>query len=128
MHLFVLLLFYLWISLIHATFSGICLYAFWGHKLLNKRRVLPVLILTVFLGFLETYWIPIALYLGLSIQCGQQDIRDFLKIGPEENIVRSLFPTALSIIIWVIQAIIADFIGRSVYLRLIRKLTNEPGH
>ncbi len=123
MHLFVLLLFYLWISLIHASFSGISLFAICGHSLINKRRFIPVFILTAVLGFLETYWIPMALYVGLSIRCDQPEILGFFNINQNENIVRSLFPKAVSLGLWIIQAIIADFIGRSVYLKLIRKLT-----
>jgi hypothetical protein len=66
------------------------------------------LILTAFLGFLETYWIHIALYLGLSIHCGQQEILGFFKIDQEEDIVCSLSPKALSILIWIIQGVIAE--------------------
>lgn len=121
MHLLVLVVFYLWISVLHATFSGICLYAFWGHKLMNKNRILPVLILAAFLGFLETYWIPVALYLGLSIHGAQEDILSFFEINREADMVRSLFPTVLSIGIWIIQGVLANVIGRKTYLRIIRK-------
>lgn len=121
MHLFVLLVFYLWISLLHATFSGICLYAFCGHRLVNKKRILPVLILTAFLGFLETYWIPVALYLGLRIHAAQEDILRFFAINPQADMVRSLFPGVFNVGIWIVQGVLADVIGRKTYLRIIRK-------
>lgn len=106
---------YLWVVVIHAIFAGVTLYSFWGKKLIGQHRAIPIAILTLFLLFLEVYWMPIVGKMGIVIHVHDPSILEHFGIQSNTNIAEVLRPGFSQIFIWIGSGISADYIGRKTY-------------
>ncbi len=113
---------YLWVCIIHSVFSGITLYSLFGKKLIHKKKIFPIFFLAIFQGFLETYWIPIISQMGITITSNNQQILNFFDLTENTNIAAILRPSFMSIIIWLIQGMLANYIGRKMFLRNVNSI------
>lgn len=107
---------YLWVVLIHALFAGVTLYSLWGKKVIHRARWIPVFILTLFLAFLEVYWIPAVSSMGVVINVHDASILNHFGIQKTTNIAAILRPGFSQIFVWLGSGILSDFIGRKTFL------------
>jgi hypothetical protein len=109
-----------------AIIVGIAFYALFGHQMKMPPFSQKKYLLAFFCIFavLDTYWIPAILSLDATATIGNKQLAEFLDLKGEFNVSKILEIGWVDFIIWIIQAVIAHFIGSRVYQRLVSRLTS----
>jgi hypothetical protein len=117
----VLILLYVWIGFIHALFTGITVFALLGKRALKWPQPFVILLLIAIQAFLETYWIPIAGFLGLQLSSENVNVISFFSITEKSNIIHSLHPGWISPLLWAFWGITAWLLGKKIMSRFTIK-------
>jgi hypothetical protein len=111
---------YLWVSVIHTIFAGATLYLFWGRKIISWKPIWPIAILTLFLAFLEVYWIPCIGAMQLGVFTQDPGIQSHFGIDGNTNIAEILRPGITQVFIWIATGVASNYLGRWGYNRILR--------
>lgn len=110
--------FYLFITMLHCSFVGISVYAIGGKKMLDRKLLVPFIVCTVLLATIETYWIPVVSACNVSMITDNNIINLFFNIQPGANLLELISPGWFSFIMWPLQGLLANFIGKKIISRL----------
>jgi glucan phosphoethanolaminetransferase (alkaline phosphatase superfamily) len=121
----ILILMYVWIGFIHAVFTGVTVLALLPKHAAKWPAAFIILLLIAIQAFLETYWIPVAHYLGLQLTSDNAQINEFFQSTTNRNIVNALHPGWLSPLLWAFWGIVAWLTGRKIMSRFTFKQTQQ---
>jgi ABC-type uncharacterized transport system permease subunit len=111
---------YLWVGLLHALFVGATAFFLWGHRLIRMRPWLTIVGMGFVLSFFELYWKPLFEGIGLSVEISNPALRDYFGVAEGTDMVKTLRIHPMNVTFIIIQALLAYWIGRSGYQRLMR--------
>ncbi|MFN8714438.1 MAG: hypothetical protein ACK5Z2_16440 [Bacteroidota bacterium] len=114
---FVLVLFYVWIGAVHALFTGVTTFALLGKRTKTWPFYALLLLIVAEQAFLETYWIGIVDYLGMSLHSGNQNVLSVFGKTASDNLIASLHPGWLSPLLWLLWGLLAYYFGKKIMSR-----------
>jgi hypothetical protein len=121
----VLILMYVWIGFIHAVFTGVTGMALLAQRAQKWPAVFLILLLIAIQAFLETYWIPVANYLGLQLVSSHAQVNNFFRVTENANLIQALHPGWISPFLWAFWGITAWLTGRKIMSRFTFKPTQQ---
>jgi hypothetical protein len=110
--------------LLTAIVVGITFFALFGHRIPMPpfKQKKSLLVLFCIFAFLDIYWIPAILSLDATITIGNKQIANSLGLKGEVSLGEMFGIGWFDVIAWIIQSIIAHFVGIRVYQKLLSRL------